>query len=166
MFEVVPYFRGSYDRYGYEYWESQLEDLFSYFELTTEQKFCYAQLRLDREAYYLWKANHMLCRSWFLFQSLLRARYAPHLYTVSEPKFEWERELESLQITNHFTEFQEFIDDIWKLVTSQTAINDMFRAYSSCRAWRSWWVRARSCCWVGAIASNSFSVHKYRGVSY
>jgi len=89
MYAAVPYFQGSYNRYRYEYWESQLEDFFSYFELITEEKCRYARrLSLDGEAYYWWKDNHRFCRSWFLLQGLLRARYVPHLHVVSEPKFE------------------------------------------------------------------------------
>ena len=52
MYAAVPYFPGSCDNYGYEYWENQLENFFSYFELTTEEKYCYARPRLDEEAYY------------------------------------------------------------------------------------------------------------------
>ena len=37
-FEVVPFFWGFDDRYGYEAWESDLKELFSYFSLTTEKK--------------------------------------------------------------------------------------------------------------------------------
>ena len=33
-----PDFRGFYDRYGYEDWESNLETFFDYFSLTSEQK--------------------------------------------------------------------------------------------------------------------------------
>ena len=51
MYAAILYFRGSYDRYGYGYWESQLVDCFSYFSLTTEEKYRYARLRLDGEAY-------------------------------------------------------------------------------------------------------------------
>jgi len=51
MYADVLYFRGSYDRYEYEYWKSQFEDFFNYFELTTEEKCRYARLRLDLEAY-------------------------------------------------------------------------------------------------------------------
>jgi len=46
MYAVIPYFQDSYDSYGYEYWESQVEDFFSYFELTTEEKCRCARLRL------------------------------------------------------------------------------------------------------------------------
>jgi len=33
MYATVQYFRGSYDRHWYKYWESQVEDFFNYFEL-------------------------------------------------------------------------------------------------------------------------------------
>ena len=51
MFAAVPYFRGAYDCYDYEDWESNLEAFFSYFVLTSEQKCHYAQMRLVGEAY-------------------------------------------------------------------------------------------------------------------
>ena len=50
--DIYAYFRGSYDHYGYKYWESQLENFLNYFDLTTEEKCRYARLRLDGEAYY------------------------------------------------------------------------------------------------------------------
>ena len=37
MFEAVSLFWGFDDHYGYEAWESDLEDFFSYFSLTTEE---------------------------------------------------------------------------------------------------------------------------------
>jgi len=57
-------------------------------------------------------------------QSLLHARYTPHLRTVSEPKFEQEPQPESQQITDPFAEFREILDDIRKLLASQGTKND------------------------------------------
>ena len=37
MFEVVLFFQGFNDRYGYEAWKSDLENFFSYFSPTTEE---------------------------------------------------------------------------------------------------------------------------------
>ena len=51
MFTIVMHFWSSSDRYGYEEWENHLEDFFSYFSLTSEQKYQHAQMRLLREAY-------------------------------------------------------------------------------------------------------------------
>jgi len=51
MFTTVLYFRGAYDRYGYEDRESNLEAFVNYFVLTSEQKCYYAQMRLVGEAY-------------------------------------------------------------------------------------------------------------------
>jgi len=45
MYAAISYFRDSYDHYRYKYWESQLEDFFSYFELTTEEKYRYARFK-------------------------------------------------------------------------------------------------------------------------
>ena len=36
MYVTIPYFRGSDNQYGYEKWESNLKDFFSYFILTSE----------------------------------------------------------------------------------------------------------------------------------
>ena len=124
MFAAVSYFRGSYNRYGYEYQESQLRNFFSYFELTIKEKFLYAGPKLDGEAYYWQKDNHRLYRSWFLLQNVIYARYALHLHTISEPKFEQEPELESQQITDLFVEFRQILDDTQKLLASQTTKND------------------------------------------
>ena len=49
MYDVVPIFRGSYDLYGYEVWESNLKSFFSYFALTSEQKCYYARMKLMEE---------------------------------------------------------------------------------------------------------------------
>ena len=40
MYAAIPYFWSFNDRYGYKDWESQLEDFFSYFSLTTGEKLC------------------------------------------------------------------------------------------------------------------------------
>ena len=87
----------------------KLEKFFSYFELTTEEKYRYVRLKLDGEAYYWWKDNHRLCRSFFLLQSLLRAQYALHLHTVSESKFDVSPNPRAT-ITDLFTEFQKILD--------------------------------------------------------
>jgi len=47
MYATLPCFRGSDDQYGYEKWESNLEDFFSYFILTSKQKCRYAQIKID-----------------------------------------------------------------------------------------------------------------------
>ena len=38
MYTIVSHFWGSHDRYGYKEWENHLEEFFSYFSLTSEQK--------------------------------------------------------------------------------------------------------------------------------
>jgi len=84
MYMTFSYFRGSDDQYEYEKWESNLEAFFSYFILTSEQKYCYAHMRLIREAYWWWKNNHSSCRYWFVLQDLLHTWYALHfLFTES-----------------------------------------------------------------------------------
>ena len=70
------------------------------------------------------KDNHRLCQSWFLLQSLLRPRYAPHLHIVIEPKKKQEAEPKSQQINDTFDEFQEALDDIRKFLASKAAKND------------------------------------------
>ena len=40
MYDAVSIFQGSYDLYGYEAWESNVNLFFNYFALTSEQK-CY-----------------------------------------------------------------------------------------------------------------------------
>ena len=52
MYMAVPHFWGSHNRYGYEEWESHLEEFFSYFFLISEQKYHYAQMRLVGDAYW------------------------------------------------------------------------------------------------------------------
>jgi len=46
MYVTISYFQCFNDCYEYKDWESQLEDLCSYFSLTTEEKYRYAQLKL------------------------------------------------------------------------------------------------------------------------
>ena len=58
MFTTVPHFWGSSDRYGYE-WKNHLEDFFSYFSLTSEQKYQHGQLRLVGEAYRWLEDSHI-----------------------------------------------------------------------------------------------------------
>jgi len=38
MYAAIPYFWGSNDHIGYEKWEFDLEEFFSYFILTSEKK--------------------------------------------------------------------------------------------------------------------------------
>ena len=99
MYATIPYFRGSHDHYGYDRWKNHLEEFFSYFSPTSEQKCCYAQMRLVGEAYCWWKDSHSFCRCWFVLQDLLRTWYAPHLL---------------------FIEFWESIDGIWKILEGMT----------------------------------------------
>ena len=61
MFTVVLHFWGSSDRYGYEVWENHFEYFFNYFSMTSEQKYRYAQMRLDREAYKWLEDSHIDC---------------------------------------------------------------------------------------------------------
>ena len=51
MYATLTCFQGFDDQYGYEKWESNLEDFFSYFILTSEQKYRYAQMKLVGIAY-------------------------------------------------------------------------------------------------------------------
>jgi len=66
MYTTVLYFQSSNDHDGYEEWKDHLEDFFSYFSLTPEQKCRYAQMKLAGEAYWWWKDNHIDCRYWFV----------------------------------------------------------------------------------------------------
>ena len=50
MYAAILCFRGSDDHYGYEKWENNLEVLFSYFVLISEQKYHYFQMKLVRKA--------------------------------------------------------------------------------------------------------------------
>ena len=52
MYTVVSYFWGSHDRYEYKEWKIIFEEIFSYFSLTSEHKYHYAQMRLVGEAYW------------------------------------------------------------------------------------------------------------------
>jgi len=51
MYEALLYFQGSNDHIEYEEWKSNLEAFFSYFILTSKQKYHYAQMRLVGQAY-------------------------------------------------------------------------------------------------------------------
>ena len=95
MYAVLSYFRDSDDHYGYEKWESNLEGFFRYFVLTSEQKYCYAQMRLVGKASWWWKNIHSSCLCLFVLQDLFRTRYAPYLL---------------------FTEFRETLEGIWKII--------------------------------------------------
>ena len=55
-----------------------LEELFRYFLLTSEQKYR-AQMRLVEKAYWWWKDSHIDRRDWFVLQDFLHTRYTPHL---------------------------------------------------------------------------------------
>ena len=46
MYAVISYFRGSNDHIGYEKWENDFEEIFSYFIMTSEQQYHYAQMKL------------------------------------------------------------------------------------------------------------------------
>jgi len=59
MYATIPYFLGSNDHIGYEKWENDLEEFFSYFILTSEQKYRYAQMKLVGKAYYWGKGSHI-----------------------------------------------------------------------------------------------------------
>jgi len=123
MYAAVPTFRGFYDRYGYEDWESNLETFFNYFSLTSEQKCLYARMKLVGEPYYWVENNHKLCRYWFLLQDFLRARYAPPIYSsesdYKEPNVE--QETKSRSITDLYTKFRVALQ---KRVASQAAKRD------------------------------------------
>jgi len=69
MYDVVSIFQGSYNLYGYETWESNLESFFSYFALTSEQKCHYARMKLVEEPYYWVNDNYKFCRCWSRLQS-------------------------------------------------------------------------------------------------
>ena len=51
MHAAIPYFWSSSDHIGYENWENDLEEFFSYFVLTSEQKYHYTQMKLVGHAY-------------------------------------------------------------------------------------------------------------------
>ena len=51
MYAALSCFRGSDDQYGYEKWERNLKDFFSYFILASEQKCRYTQMKLVGKAY-------------------------------------------------------------------------------------------------------------------
>ena len=93
---AIFYFRSSHDH---------LEEFFSYFSLTSEQKCRYVQMRLVGEAYWWWKESHSFYRCWFVLQYLLCTRYAMHLLV---------------------TEFRESIDGIQKVVEAMTTKIDIY----------------------------------------
>ena len=84
MYDAVPIFQGSYDLYGYEAWESNIESFFSYFALTSEQRCHYARMKLVEEPYRWVHDNYKFCRCRSRLQSFLRTWYALHLFYVSE----------------------------------------------------------------------------------
>jgi len=55
MYAAIPFF----NHFGYEKWENDLEEFFSHFVLTSEQKNHYTQMKLVRHAYWWWKDNHI-----------------------------------------------------------------------------------------------------------
>jgi len=52
MYAAITYFQDFNDHDGYKERTNHLEYLFSYFSLTTEQKYRYAQMKLDGKAYW------------------------------------------------------------------------------------------------------------------
>ena len=66
MYAAFPCVGGSDDQYVYEKWESNLEDFFTYFILTSEQKCRYAQMELVGKAYCWRKCSHIDYRCWFV----------------------------------------------------------------------------------------------------
>jgi len=58
MFTAVLHFLGSNDLYRYEERQNQLEKFFSYFFLTSEQKYRYVQMRIVGKAYWWWEDSH------------------------------------------------------------------------------------------------------------
>ena len=54
MYAAISNFRGSCDRYRYKKWENHLKEFFSYFSLTSKQKYLYAQMKLVGVAYWWW----------------------------------------------------------------------------------------------------------------
>ena len=83
---ATPCFRSSDDQYGYEKWESNLEDFFSYFLLTSEQKCHCAQMKFVEKAYCWRKCSHIDYRYLFVLKDL-RASYARHLLYSSEEDY-------------------------------------------------------------------------------
>ena len=83
MYATLPYFQDSNDHIGYEEWESNLEAFFSYFILTSKQKYHHTQMRLVGYAYLWWRDSHIDDQYWFVLQDHFRSLYAPHLLYVS-----------------------------------------------------------------------------------
>jgi len=100
-----------------------LNNFFSYFGLTSKQKYHYAQMKLVGQAYWWWKDNHVNDQCWFVLQDYLRTLYAPHILYASEadynePNVEQDPKLENRPIVVICTEL---LDEIQKLAASQTA---------------------------------------------
>ena len=84
MFMAVSHFLGFNDCYEQE-WENHLEDFFSYFSLTFEQKYQYTQMRLVGDEWL--KDSHIDCRCQLVIQNLFRTWYASHLLYASEADY-------------------------------------------------------------------------------
>ena len=108
MYAALPYFQDSHD--GYENWENNLEEVFNYFSLTSEQKYHYIQRRLVGQS----TINVGFLRNY------LRNLYAPYSLYASEADYnvEQEPEPESRSFANICTEFPEALE---RYVASQAA---------------------------------------------
>jgi len=82
LYDTVMIFWGSYDLYGYEIWESNLESFFSYFALPSEQKCYYAQIKLVEKPYHCVKDNDKFCRCWSRLHS--SHSVCPHIFYAFE----------------------------------------------------------------------------------
>ena len=80
MYVALLCFRGSNDHIGYEEWENILEAFFSYYILTSEEKYYYAQMKQVGHAYWWWKDSHIDDQYWFVLQDHLRSLYAPYFF--------------------------------------------------------------------------------------
>ena len=87
MYAVISYFRDSIDHIEYEKWENDLEELFSYFVLTSEQNYHYARMKLVGQACWWWNDSHINDQCWFVLQDHLRTLYAPHFLYASEANY-------------------------------------------------------------------------------
>jgi len=61
-----------------------LKNFFSYFVVTSEQNYHYAQMKLVGQAYWWWKDSRIDDQCWFILQDYLRSLYAPYLLYASE----------------------------------------------------------------------------------
>ena len=52
IYSTLSYFWSSHDHYEYKEWESNLKVFFSYFVLTSEQKYHYVQMKLVVQVYW------------------------------------------------------------------------------------------------------------------